>query len=164
MSLLGCKALCIVINFLVLWSIYPGSFLVYFKNDLTRWTVQEFIPLMRFLLQSLVSNIFLIFLGFPLLFFILSPLVRWCELQIFPSTCHFSFLQGLWFFFDLAVLFLLLFIFFHFSFIAWHIFPCQIPFLYLDCIFLLSIPGSSVLFSYFENSLMSHVQKVINLF
>ena len=33
MSSLGCKAFCIVINFLVLWSICLSSFLIHFKND-----------------------------------------------------------------------------------------------------------------------------------
>ena len=53
---LGFKALCIVINFFVLWSIC-------FKNGpeyLIRRTAQVFIPLMRFLLQSLVLRSFLL--------------------------------------------------------------------------------------------------------
>ena len=54
-------AVCIVINFLVLGSIYLSSSIVHFKNDpeyLTWGTVQVFIPLMRFLMQSLVSRSF----------------------------------------------------------------------------------------------------------
>ena len=53
MSSLGwCKTLYIIINFLVLWSICLNSSLAHFKNgpdDLSRWTGQVFIPLMRFL-------------------------------------------------------------------------------------------------------------------
>ena len=51
-SSLGYKALCIVMNFLVLWSICLCSSLVYFKNghgSLTSGTVQTLIPFMRFL-------------------------------------------------------------------------------------------------------------------
>ena len=57
--LLACKALRIVINFLVLWSIYQSSSLIHFKNGpeyFTRGTAKVFIPLTRFLLQSSVSR------------------------------------------------------------------------------------------------------------
>ena len=50
-----CKALCIVISFLVLWSICLSSFLVHFKNGLEylmREPAQVFIPFIRFLLYS----------------------------------------------------------------------------------------------------------------
>ena len=56
MSSLTSKALCIVINFLVLWSICLSSSIVYFKNgpeNLTRSTAQAFLPLMKFLLGFL---------------------------------------------------------------------------------------------------------------
>ena len=58
----GCKALCMVISFLVLWSICMSSSLVHFKNGLeylTRSTVQVFIPLIRFRLSNFVSSNFL---------------------------------------------------------------------------------------------------------
>ena len=58
-SALGCKAWCIIINFLVLWSICLSSSLLHFKNGpkfLTRGTAQVFILLMRILLQSFVSR------------------------------------------------------------------------------------------------------------
>ena len=48
----GCNALCMVVSFLVLWSICLSS-LVHFKNGpeyLTRGTVRLFIPLTKFLL------------------------------------------------------------------------------------------------------------------
>ena len=68
MSSLGYKAFCIVINFL---SICLSSTLVYFMNGpvyLTRRTAYVFIPLMRFLLLSLVSRCFLVCLKYSFLF------------------------------------------------------------------------------------------------
>ena len=62
----------------------------------------------RFLLNSLVSSNFFIFLRYYFLFFISSPLVWWCPLPIFPSTCKFSFPQSILIFVGLVVLFLLL--------------------------------------------------------
>ena len=66
-SSLGCSALCIVISFLVLWSICRSSSLVHFKNGpeyLIMGTAHVFIPLKRFLLQSLVSKSFLVLLRY----------------------------------------------------------------------------------------------------
>ena len=66
MSSLECKALCIVLDSVVLCPICLSSFFVYFKNDaeyLIRVIAQVFIPLMKFLSQSLVSKSFLFFLG-----------------------------------------------------------------------------------------------------
>ena len=73
MLFLECKALCIVINFLVLWYICLSSSLLHFKDGpeyLTRRTAQEFIALMRFLLQRLVLNSFLILLRYSFLIFL----------------------------------------------------------------------------------------------
>ena len=87
------------LSFLVFWSICWSSSLVYFKNDplyLIRGIVQ-----VRFLLQSLISRRFC-FLSFFLSFFLSSPLVWWCLLPTFPSTCKFPFLRAFWFFFDLV--------------------------------------------------------------
>ena len=93
LSHLGCKALCIVISFLVLLSVCLSSSLIYFKNCPEypiSGTAQLFIPLMRFLLQSLVSRCFLVLLKYFFLFFFLSSLlVGRCSLPIFPSTCDF---------------------------------------------------------------------------
>ena len=75
---LGCKNLCIIVSFLVLLSICWSSSKVYFKNGskyLIRSIAQLFIPLMRFLLQSLVLRRFLVCLRYS--FFIFS----------FMSTC-----------------------------------------------------------------------------
>ena len=77
-SSLGCNALCIVISFLVLWSICLSSSLVHLRKGpeyLMRGTTQVFIPLIRFLLESFVSSSFLVLLRYS--FWILS----------FISTC-----------------------------------------------------------------------------
>ena len=58
-SSLVCNALCMVISFLVLWSICLSSSLVHLRKGpeyLTRDTAQVFIPLIRFLLESFVSS------------------------------------------------------------------------------------------------------------
>ena len=62
LSSLGCKALCMAISYLVFWSIWLSF---NFKNCLeylTKGTAKLFIPLMRFLLQSLISRSFLVHL------------------------------------------------------------------------------------------------------
>ena len=114
MSSLECKALCIVIIFLIYWSISLSSSLVPFKNGseyLSSGTVQVFMLLMRFLLYSLVSrSLFVCSIHFLNIF--LSFLLVWlCLLQIFPSICRFPFLQTFWLFPDLVVLFVLLSVF-----------------------------------------------------
>ena len=50
------------------------------------------------------------------LFFLSSPLVWWCLLPIFLSTWNFPFLQAFWFFLNLVVLLLPLFVFSHFHY------------------------------------------------
>ena len=79
-SSLGCYALCMVISFLILWSICLSSSLVNLRKGpeyLMRGTAQVFIPLIRFLLESLVSSCFLVLLrySFWILFFILTCLM-----------------------------------------------------------------------------------------
>ena len=62
-SSLGCDALCIVVSFLVLWSICLSSSLVHLRKGLeylTSGTTRVFIPLIRFLLESFVSSSFLV--------------------------------------------------------------------------------------------------------
>ena len=106
----------IIINFLALWSIYLSSLHVHFKNDseyLTRGTTQVFI-LLIFLQQNLVSRSLLSLLRYFFLNFSFIS-VWWCPLSIFPNTCNFPSLQAFLCFPDLAVLFLLLFLFSHFS-------------------------------------------------
>ena len=72
MSSLGCNVLCMVISFLVPWSIYLSSSHVHFKKGpeyLARETAQVFIPLIRFLLHSFVSSSFLVLLRYSFLIF-----------------------------------------------------------------------------------------------
>ena len=67
----GYKGLCIVMSFLVLWSICWRSSLVHFLNSpdyLTRRTAPMFILLIRFLLYSLVSSILFCFFFYIYLF------------------------------------------------------------------------------------------------
>ena len=73
-----CNALCMIINFLVLWSTCFSSSLIHFRKGLEylmRGTAQVFIPLIWFLQDSFVSSSFLVLLGYS--FLILS----------FISTC-----------------------------------------------------------------------------
>ena len=60
----------------------PGAYI-------TKGTGQIFIPLMRFMLQSLISEVF---------FHIIpsSRLVWWCPLSIYPSICNFPSLRALY--------------------------------------------------------------------
>ena len=67
---LGCKALDIDINFLVLWSLCLSSSLVHIKNSpeyLIRRTAQVLIPLLRFLLYCLVSRNVIVLLRYAFL-------------------------------------------------------------------------------------------------
>ena len=73
-----------------------------------------------------------------------------CLLSIFPSNGSFLFLRAFWFYPNLVVLFLPLFVFFYFSSFAWHVFQCQIKFQYTDCILLLLMLGSPVLFHFWQ--------------
>ena len=71
-SYLGCKALFMVIIFLVVWSICLNSYLVHFKNSpeyLTEGTNQVFISLTRFLLLSFVTSNFLVLLRYVFVIF-----------------------------------------------------------------------------------------------
>ena len=73
-SSLGCKALCIVISFLVLWSICLSSSLVHLRKCLEYLrsnTAQVFVPLIRFLLLSFVLSSFLVLLRYS--FWIIIP-------------------------------------------------------------------------------------------
>ena len=111
MSSLRCKALCIVISFLALWHISWSYSLVHFNNGpeyLTRCLSLWWDFCCRALFREGFS-----FVGDTLsLFFLSSPLVWWCSLLIFPNSSNFPFLRAFCFFFDFAVLFLSLFVFF----------------------------------------------------
>ena len=72
MSFLRFKVLFIVINFLVLWSIFLNSYLVLFKKGSeyqTTKTAHACIPLVRFLLKNLVSRSLLVLLRYYFLIF-----------------------------------------------------------------------------------------------
>ena len=72
-SSLGCNDLCMVISFLVFWSVCLSSSLVHLRKGpeyLTKVTARVFILLIRFRLESFVSSSFLIFLRYS--FWILS--------------------------------------------------------------------------------------------
>ena len=111
---LGCKALCIVMSFLVLLSICLSSSLVHFKNGpmyLTRGTIQVFIPLIRFLLCSLFRRVFSFSWGiFYNVFFHLCLFdgVRSQYSQVFGFPGYFDFFFLIWLFYSI----------------------CQLPFLY----------------------------------
>ena len=108
---------------------------------------------------------FLFVWGTLFLYFLSSPFVWWCPLPIFPITCDFHFLQAFWFFLDLAVIFLPLFVFFHFSWWAWHIFLCQIPFLYILAIYSYCLyEGTQFFFILCKQLDVIHLHKVTNLF
>ena len=71
-SSLVCKALCIVISFLVLWSISLSFSLVHLIKGpeyLTRDTAQIFISLIKFWLLSFVSSSFLVLRRYSILIF-----------------------------------------------------------------------------------------------
>ena len=75
------------------------------------------------------------------LFFLIFPFISvwWCLIPIFANTCNFHFLQAFRCFLDLAVLFLLLFLFSYSSLSAWHIFQSKITFLYFESIYLMFV-------------------------
>ena len=105
-SSLGGKILCILMNFLVLWSISWSSSLLYFKNGpeyLTRGTTKVFIPSMRFLLFSFVSSSFLVLLTYSFFFSFNSAYLIMSARSI-TIICRFPFLQAFWFFLGLVVL------------------------------------------------------------
>ena len=54
-------------------------------NAYLKWTAQLFIPLMRFLLRSLVSSSFLVLMRYFFSIFLSSPPVWWCPLSTFPN-------------------------------------------------------------------------------
>ena len=95
-------------SFLVLWFICLSSSLVYFKNGpvyLKMRTAMVFIPLMRFLLCTLISSNFLVLLRYCFFFFsfFFSILLGGAHFQ---STCKFPFFWAFWYFLYLIVVFL----------------------------------------------------------
>ena len=126
---LGCNALCMVISFLVLWSICLSSSLVLLRKGpeyLTRGTAQVFIPLMRFLLESFVSSSFLVLLrySFRILSFIFTCLV--VSASKIPKYLLVSFSSSLLILSGFGSS-IQSFVVCHFSWRTWNIFLCQIP-------------------------------------
>ena len=104
-SSLRCRSFCIVMGFLVLWSICLSSSLVHFKNGPEHLTIRRawaFIPLIRFLQYSLVSLSFLI-------------LLRYSVFLIFPWI----FTNYYYYYYYLLLLLLLLLLLFH-SLLVFH--------------------------------------------
>ena len=103
-SSLGCKALCIVLSFLVFVSICWNSSLVHFKNGpkyLTRRTAQLFILFIRFLPYSFVSSSFLILLRYFKKFFLF-------HLCLFDGVClQYSLIFVIFFFSERSDFFLI---------------------------------------------------------
>ena len=133
---LSSEALCIIINFLVLWSICLIFTIVHFKKGpeyLAKEADLLFIPLMRFLLQSLVSRSFLVLLKYFLLPFFLHLSLFDCVCFQYLVLCVISFFP--------SVLMIALFGCFILSVVSRHIFLCKIPSLYTGCILLLFFPG-----------------------
>ena len=160
-------ALYIVINFLVIWSIYLSSSFVHFKNGLEYLTRRTAYLWWDFCCRSWFQEVFLFVYGTPFSFsfsllFFLSPLH--CPLPKFPSTCKFSFLQTFWFFLDSIVLFLPLFLDFHFFIMCMPrlSMPNSIP---ISWQHILIVCISLQFFFVFGKQLdVVHVHKVINLF
>ena len=109
MSFNKCKALCIIISFLVLWSICWSSSLVHFKNgpeDHTRRTAQVFIPLMRFLPYSLASCSFPVLLGYSFKILSFLPACLMVSASNIPEYLSVFFSPSVLIFLDLVILFL----------------------------------------------------------
>ena len=79
---LGASAWESTIDFLVVWTICVSFSFVHFKN-VTENFITMFIPLMRFLLPSLLSRSFLVHLSFLIFSFYLS--VRLCFVFMVPT-------------------------------------------------------------------------------
>ena len=142
MSSVGCKALYMVISFFDPFvEILPESISRLISSILQGR--QPRLPLMKFLLQSLVSRSFLVRQRYSFYFSLHFPLLNCVCFQYSHVLISFLLFSCSDF---LLILFLPLFVFFHFSLLAWHIFLCQIPFLYPDCIFLLFVFESFFIF------------------
>ena len=91
-SSLQCKALCIVMSFLVHCSIFWSSLI--HKNSpeyLTGRTAQVFISLMRFLLYSFVSNHYLVLLKYSFYFIFYLSQFHGVRIQYFQAHVTFLF-------------------------------------------------------------------------
>ena len=112
---------------------------------LGRGTAQLIIPLKRVQQKCFVSSYFLALLIY--LFFFHFPLFL-SLLSIWPSICRFPFLRAFWQLVDLVNRLFPLWDVCQFSFLAWCIFLCPDPFLYLDCIVLQFVLEFTILFRF----------------
>ena len=137
----------IVISFIVLLCICQSFSLVHFKNGpvyLIRGTTKVFIDLMIFLLLNLISKTFSFVWDSLLLFFSFFADCLMLSSSNIPKYSHFLFFSRvIWFFLDLSVVFLLLFLFPLLILSLAH-FLCQSPPQYPDCIFLLFVLESLI--------------------
>ena len=146
MSSLGCKALWIDMNFLVLWSICLSSPFAYFKKN----SLDVYYFWWDFCDYSLVSSSFLVLRRNPLkIFFHLSLFddVRFQYSQVFVS---FLFSEHSDFFLGLVVLFVLSCVVSCFSLLACRIFLCRIPSQCPGCIFSLPLWRFPILFHFWR--------------
>ena len=146
----GCEGQCITIIFILLWSIFLSSSLVHFKNSpkyLILVTAQVFFPLVGFPMQRLVSRSFLVHLRYSFLLYLSSLLVWCCLLSIFLSTWRFPFLRAFWLFLTGSSIPSIICLFPLFIMNMVH-FLCQIPFLYPECMILLFVIESPILFHF----------------
>ena len=138
-----------VINFLVLCLSFS---LVYFKNGpeyITMGDSPEYLYYIRFMLYSFVASRFLVLLrcSFVIFSFIYTCLMVSGIYKYLQVSFSSSFL--LFVFFNFVLRFLPSCVVSRFSLLIWHILLCQIPFLYLDCIFSLSELGFLIFYYYY---------------
>ena len=161
MSSHECKALCIVFSFL---SSVLISFLVCFRNDLTRRTMEVFIPLMRYSCRDFVSRIVLVWLKYCLIFFLSSHSSDDVHFQYKQVLVSFLFSKRSYSSWSGSILFFRYVSFFYFYY-EHGTFSIQnsIPIFWL---YILSVALESlILFFIFANTLKpSHVHKVMNHF
>ena len=149
-----CHFLCTIINFLILWS-FCLFLLVNFKNGLgylTRGTVQGVYSFDGISAAGLVFKKFFVFLWYTFLISSFTT-VWWFRLPIFPSSCHFLFVPSIlmlyWLDSSIPSVVSLFPLFIIGIFFSTKFHP--------DCIFLLFVSGSSVLFFIFSNCLISFI-------
>ena len=114
---LGCNAFCMVISFLVVWSICLSYFLVHFKKS-SRISNNRYSPGIYYFDKVSVT----VTRSFPVLlkyFFLTFSFISTCLVMSAPKMPKYSHSS----FFDLVGVVC------HFSLKIWHIFLCQIQFL-----------------------------------
>ena len=159
-SLLVCEALYTVISFLVHLSFCISSSLVHFKNGpeyLTIRTAQVYIPFIRFLLYSLVSSNFLVLLRYSFESFSFISTCLMVPVSNISMYLHASFSPCVQIFSWFGCSIHSVIYGYSFSLLAWRIFLFQIPSLWPDCIFPVTVhpnTGSEDYFSFFANSFL----------